>query len=105
MIHTMMATSTGTMVVSERVFTTAALVDLCVAMASETPHQVSAALKAAAISQALNRYQACFVSSRLLRWVMRLAMPAKSSPQKASAIKVDQGIPANLRSPSRSRKA
>ena len=78
------------MVVRFCVFAIAELVNVWLAMAIETPHQVRAALNAAAINQALNKYQESLVVSCLPFWVIRLAMPAKSRPQNASAIKVAQ---------------
>src|SRR5512139_354540 len=68
-------------------------------MATDTPHQVRMALKAAARNQAPNRYQTSAGSLRPFSGVKMRAMPAKSMPQKARAKMVAHSNGPNVRVP------
>ena len=93
MSQTITATKTGTTCVRPSLISRLVLVLACRAMATETPHQVSVALKPAARSQAPKRYQTSAGSSRPRSGVKMRAMPAKSMAQKAMASTIDQRMP------------
>src|SRR5688572_27269990 len=83
--NTIPATKIGTILVMALEPTKTLPAALFCRIATETPHQVRVALKAAARNQAANRYQTSAGSSLPCSGVKMRAMPAKSMAQKANA--------------------